>query len=427
MIISFSYPVRWFAVWAALALSAAVARSPDLGTPANAAEGTRLSTVDLAKAHSLEVKAPVDGEFPEDPAKQKEIRATYADRAVKAGAELVWDSGGPSLIGISPVLYADPALALPGTAPVKVLAVDMAKLYDNHPRTKEFNARIQADDAKAQKEVDTMNAEGNALVDAYKKLLERGDKEGAAKKLEEIEAKRQEVLAFIKRVRELLEKRLKTFRDDQLMQLSGEAVKAARKSGATLVLDTAGPSLLGVSPVVYVDAAVRPAAEGGVGSNPARAAYVRTVDLGRLYDAHPRTLEMKGRVRADEQRTTEEIARLNKEGTALVEEYKKLAEGSDPAAAEKKLNETRAKAEQVKTFTKESRELAKKRLEGHRTVLLHELGLTVGKVAERAGATVVLDTAGRSLTGVSHIAHAAPALDLTAEVAKELGIPLPRN
>jgi outer membrane protein len=48
---------------------------------------------------------------------------------------------------------------------VKILVVDMAKLYDTHYKTVEKNAKIQADDQKAQEEVEKMNKVGNVLVE----------------------------------------------------------------------------------------------------------------------------------------------------------------------------------------------------------------------------------------------------------------------
>src|SRR5215217_4117285 len=58
---------------------------------------------------------------------------------------------------------------------VKIQSVDMAKLYDNHYKTVEQNAKIQADDQKAQEEVDKMNKEGNALVEEYKALNDQAN------------------------------------------------------------------------------------------------------------------------------------------------------------------------------------------------------------------------------------------------------------
>ena len=68
------------------------------------------------------------------------------------------------------------AAAIAGAQPaVKLATVDMAKLYDNHYKTIEQNAKIQADDQKAQEEVDKMNKEGNALVEEYKTLNEQAN------------------------------------------------------------------------------------------------------------------------------------------------------------------------------------------------------------------------------------------------------------
>src|SRR3954468_15706255 len=56
---------------------------------------------------------------------------------------------------------------------LNIRIVDMAKLYDNHYKTVEQNAKIQADDQKAQEEVDKMNKEGNSLVEEYKALADQ--------------------------------------------------------------------------------------------------------------------------------------------------------------------------------------------------------------------------------------------------------------
>ena len=56
------------------------------------------------------------------------------------------------------------AAAVAGAQPaVKLATVDMAKLYDNHYKTIEQNAKIQADDQKAQEEVDKMNKDLEVL------------------------------------------------------------------------------------------------------------------------------------------------------------------------------------------------------------------------------------------------------------------------
>src|SRR5688572_4132351 len=96
---------------------------------------------------------------------------------------------------------------------VKIQVVDMAKLYDNHYKTAEQNTKIQADDQKAQEEVDKMNKEGNALVEEYKSLNDQANNPAlsadaksksqaeAQKRLEAIQNKQREIQTFVQNTR----------------------------------------------------------------------------------------------------------------------------------------------------------------------------------------------------------------------------------
>ncbi len=147
----------------------------------------------------------------------------------------------------------------------KILVVDMAKLYDTHYKTIEQNAKLQSDDQKANEEVDRMNKEGNVLVEEYKGLKEQSSNPAltaeakskadaeAQKKLEAIQQKQNEVRTFIDNTRRSLQQRLQSFRSLMLEDISKIAVDVAKRKGATLVLDKAGPTLIGVSSVIYFD------------------------------------------------------------------------------------------------------------------------------------------------------------------------------
>ncbi len=150
---------------------------------------------------------------------------------------------------------------------VKILVVDMAKLYDTHYKTLEQNAKIQADDQKAQEEVEKMNKEGNSLVEEYKTLNDQSNnpalsaeakgkaQDTAQKKLESIQNKQREVQTFIQNTRNSLGQRLNNFRGLMLDDISKFATEIAKRKGATLLLDKAGPTGIGISSLVYVDAA----------------------------------------------------------------------------------------------------------------------------------------------------------------------------
>jgi len=53
------------------------------------------------------------------------------------------------------------------TAP-KILVVDLAKLFDNHWKTEEQQAKLKADEAKAQDQLAQITKDGNALVEQFK-------------------------------------------------------------------------------------------------------------------------------------------------------------------------------------------------------------------------------------------------------------------
>ena len=160
---------------------------------------------------------------------------------------------------LSIAAYAQPA--------PKILVVDMAKLYDNHYKTLEQNAKIQADDQKAQEEVEKMNKEGNSLVEEYKTFNDQSNnptlsaeakskaQDSAAKKLEQIQNKQREVQTFIQNTRNSLGQRLNTFRSLMLEEISKTATEVAKRRGGTILLDKAGPTGIGISNLIYADTA----------------------------------------------------------------------------------------------------------------------------------------------------------------------------
>lgn len=168
-----------------------------------------------------------------------------------------------SLVAIA--AFAALAAGVSAQPAVKIAVVDMAKLYDTHYKTVEQNAKIQADDQKAQEEVEKMNKEGNALVEEYKALNDQSNnpalsaeakakaQDTAQKKLEQIQNKQREVQTFIQNTRNSLGQRLNTFRALMLEEISKVAGEVAKRKGATILLDRAGPTAIGISSLIYFD------------------------------------------------------------------------------------------------------------------------------------------------------------------------------
>jgi outer membrane protein len=159
------------------------------------------------------------------------------------------------------------AVSLPAQPAFKLVVVDMAKVYDNHYKTEEANAKFRDAEAKAQEQVEVLNKEGQTLVDEYKDLIEqskntilsaeartRAESE-SQRVLEEIQRKQAEVQNFRANTRNSLQQRIKNHRDLLLEEISKVVQDVARKQGATLALDKSGPTLFGISTVLYADSA----------------------------------------------------------------------------------------------------------------------------------------------------------------------------
>lgn len=149
----------------------------------------------------------------------------------------------------------------------KILTVDMAKLYDGHYKTEEQNAKLRGDEQKAQEELDRLNKEGNTLVEKYKELVDQSNNPAATadakskaqtesqKLLQDIQRKQGEVQSFQTNTRNSLQQRIQNFRSLMVEEISKVAVEIAKRKGATFLIDKSGPTLIGVSNVLYADTA----------------------------------------------------------------------------------------------------------------------------------------------------------------------------
>ncbi len=147
----------------------------------------------------------------------------------------------------------------------KVCVVDMAKLYDGHFKTEEQNTKLRTDQQKAEDELKKLNDEGNALVKQAQDLqeqLKNATLTDAAKtktqqdlqaKAEEIQRKQNDVNNFRANTQRQLQQRINTFKQLLLEEISKIAVDIAKSKGATLLLDKSGPSLIGISNIIYFD------------------------------------------------------------------------------------------------------------------------------------------------------------------------------
>lgn len=157
------------------------------------------------------------------------------------------------------------ALAANAEPAVKILVVDMAKLFESHYKTQEQLGKLQADKQKAEEELERMNKDLNTLIEEYKNLQEQSsnvaltaeakakNQTDAQKKMDEIQAKQNEGRSFIQNSSQSLNQRLQTFRSLLFEEISKVATDVAKRRGATLVIDKALPSAAGISNIIYAD------------------------------------------------------------------------------------------------------------------------------------------------------------------------------
>lgn len=152
-------------------------------------------------------------------------------------------------------------------APIKLVVVDMAKVFDNHYKKAEADTKFRESEQSARQDLEQMTKQGQALVDEFRSLEEQSKNavltaEARTKAETDAQAKLQEIQRLQQRMQEYratagnqLQQRIKTHRDILLEEISGVVKELARKKGATLVLDKSGPSLFGISNVIYSDPA----------------------------------------------------------------------------------------------------------------------------------------------------------------------------
>lgn len=150
----------------------------------------------------------------------------------------------------------------------RILVVDMIKLMDEHYKTQDQKTKLQADAEKAKTEAERLLKDRNSMVEEYKELMEQDknpmtteevkkqNRAAAEQKLQDIQRKNNELQSFNQNTQNLLQQRFQNFKTIMLEEISKIATDVAKRKGVDLLLDSSGPSLLGIPGVVYADASM---------------------------------------------------------------------------------------------------------------------------------------------------------------------------
>jgi outer membrane protein len=159
---------------------------------------------------------------------------------------------------------------------------------------------------------------------------------------------------------------------------------------------------------------------------------ILVVDLEKLFNGHWKTQEQQAKLNADRAKAQDQISALQKDGAALVEQFKELDEQSkNPTAtaeaktkaqgdAQKKYDEIQQKQSELRTFVSTTQSNLRQRYDNFKTLMLDEISKTAVDIAKKHGATFLIDKSGPTLVGVSNILYSDPSLEITDEVSAEL-------
>lgn len=165
------------------------------------------------------------------------------------------------LTGLAAILIAATASA----QQVKIATVDMAALLNGYYKTADANEKIRSAQENAQKEVERLTQQGQALVKQYEELRDRADNPAITEaarttavtdiqtKEGEIREKQAELQTLVQNTQRLLQGRIQQHRALLLDEIRKVAIERAQARGASLVLDTSGLGGDGLPPVVYAD------------------------------------------------------------------------------------------------------------------------------------------------------------------------------
>ena len=156
-------------------------------------------------------------------------------------------------------------LGLGLSAEMKIITVDLSKLYSEYYKTKEASEKIQNSIEKAKVQQEDLVAVGQTLVEDFKDIMEMVEnpaltEEARSKAQSDAESKRQEILEKEREVQQFqantqrsLQQRQRTYHDLFIDEIMGVVLEVGRERGGDLILDSSGVTAVGVPAVIFAD------------------------------------------------------------------------------------------------------------------------------------------------------------------------------
>ena len=159
---------------------------------------------------------------------------------------------------------------------------------------------------------------------------------------------------------------------------------------------------------------------------------IATVDLDKVFTAHPKTQAAEAELKKSEEGVQEEMDQIVAEGRALQEDVAKLREAAkNPLLTEEarlqKRDEAEDKVTELQEFELRARRTQETKLKQmrekvlkSRQTIVDELMAAVNHFAEAGGYDLVLDKSGMTMNAVPMVAYSSPALDVTDKLIEYL-------
>lgn len=159
---------------------------------------------------------------------------------------------------------------------------------------------------------------------------------------------------------------------------------------------------------------------------------IATVDLDKVFTAHPKTQAAEAELKKSETAIQDEMDQIMAEGRALQEEVTKLREAAkNPLLTEdarlQKRDEAEDKVTELQEFELRARRTQETKLKQmreqvlkSRQAIVDELMAAVDHFAEAGGYDLVLDRSGMTMNAVPLVAYSNPSLDVTDKLIEYL-------
>jgi outer membrane protein len=158
-------------------------------------------------------------------------------------------------------------LAVSATAQpaLKVVTIDLAKAYDSYWETKANEAKLREAFQRADEQAKVLRNDGTTMVDQYRALEEKSNnsmltqeaRDEASSQLQElagkIQAKQQELQQFVANTQRSLEMSRNNHQTLMMDKIKEVALDMGHARGATMMIDTSGPTGLGFSNILFSD------------------------------------------------------------------------------------------------------------------------------------------------------------------------------